>query len=108
MNDLISRQAALDALEREQTLDERPITETRWFDLGLRKAQEVLSDLPSAEPERKTGKWLERRVVHSTVEWQSCKCSVCGRYDTRLYTYSFYEPNFCSRCGAEMKKGEEE
>lgn len=51
MSDLISRQAAIDALKREQSLVERPITETRWFDLGLRKAQEVLSELPSAQPE---------------------------------------------------------
>ena len=48
--DLISRQAAIEALEREQSLVERPITETRWFDLGLRKAQEVINGLPSAEP----------------------------------------------------------
>ena len=51
MSDTISRQAAIDALEREQSLVERPITETRWFDLGLRKAQEVLSKLPSAQPD---------------------------------------------------------
>ena len=51
MDDLISRQAAIDALEREQSHIERPITETRWFDFGLKKAQDVLSKLPSAEPE---------------------------------------------------------
>ena len=51
MSDLINRQAAIDALERKQSYVERPITETRWFDLGLRKAQEVLSELPSAQQE---------------------------------------------------------
>ena len=51
MSDLISRQAAIDALERKQSYVERPITETRWFDLGLRKAQEVLGELPSAQTE---------------------------------------------------------
>ena len=50
-NDCISRQAAIDALEREKSLVERPITETRWFDFGLRKAQDVLSELPSAQAE---------------------------------------------------------
>ena len=49
MSDLISRHAAIDALKKEQSLIERPITETRWFDLGLRKAQDVLSKLPSAQ-----------------------------------------------------------
>ena len=51
MNDLISRQAAINAIGKEKSLIERPITETRWFDLGLGKAQEVLSGLPSAQPE---------------------------------------------------------
>ena len=51
MNELISRQAAIDALEREKSLVERPITETRWFDFGLGRAQDVLRKLPSAQPE---------------------------------------------------------
>lgn len=63
MSDLIDRQAAIDAIEREQSLVERPITETRWFDLGLRKAQEVLSGLPTAQPE--------------LDEW----CTDCKEYD---------------------------
>lgn len=50
MSDLIERQAAIEALEREKSLVERPITETRWFDLGLGKAQDVISELPSAQP----------------------------------------------------------
>ena len=49
MIDPIERQDAIDALEREQSHVERPITETRWFDLGLRKAQEILSKLSSAQ-----------------------------------------------------------
>lgn len=70
---------------------------------------------PTAEPERKTGKWLEKEVIHADEakeaieEWQSCKCSVCGRYDTRPYMYYFSEPHYCSWCGAlngEIKEGE--
>lgn len=57
--DTISRQAAIEALEREQSLVERPITETRWFDLGLRKAQDIISELPSAQPEKRTEKRTE-------------------------------------------------
>ena len=60
----------------------------------------------SAQPERKTGKWLEKKVIHADEakevieEWQSCKCSACGRYDTRPYMYYFSEPHYCSWCGA--------
>ena len=62
----------------------------------------------SIEPERKTGKWLERHHAYADEEkvieeWQSCKCSVCGRYDTRPYLYYFSEPRFCSWCGADMR-----
>ena len=64
---------------------------------------------PIAQLDRKTGKWSEKEVIHKaeakTVieEWQSCKCSVCGRYDTRPYLYYFDDPHFCSWCGADMR-----
>lgn len=58
--------------------------------------------------ERKKGKWIERHHAYAdedkTIEeWQSCKCSICGRYDTRPYLYYFDEPRFCSWCGADMR-----
>lgn len=64
---------------------------------------------PSAQPERKKGKWTEKEVIHAEeakeviTEWQSCKCSVCGRYHTEPYMYFFLEPSFCSWCGADMR-----
>lgn len=67
-NDLISRQAAIEALEREQSHEERPIQETRWFDLGLGKAQDVLSGLPPAQPE----KVFVAEVKVSGEELQQC------------------------------------
>ena len=72
-------------------------------------AMDILSRLPSAQPERKKGEWSEKEVLHKSEaetvieEWQSCKCSVCGRYDTRPYLYYFDEPHFCSWCGADMR-----
>lgn len=54
------------------------------------------------------GKWVEKTVAENPKaagieEWQSCKCSNCGRYDTRPYMYYFSEPNYCSWCGADMR-----
>lgn len=81
--DLISRQAALDAVN----------------DCGI-CIQKIL-DIPSAEPERKTGKWVG-----------DC-CSCCG---VSKYNYikmvddecgPFGTWNFCPNCGAEMSRGEE-
>lgn len=54
------------------------------------------------------GKWLEREV-HETEEFddigefQSAKCSVCGRYHTTPYLYYFQHYNYCPGCGAEME-----
>lgn len=72
MTDYIDRRAAIDALERAKSLVERPITETRWFDLGLKKAQEVLSELPSAQPE-----WDNHTVACLLAELfgDTCACN---------------------------------
>lgn len=70
-------------------------------------AKFMVASSPTIE-ERKTGKWVERHHAYADEEkaieeWQSCKCSVCGRYDTRPYLYYFSEPRFCSWCGAKME-----
>ena len=98
-DDSISRQAAIDAARD-------------WYE-GLicgsfKGLEKRLRALPSAQPERKPGKWLEKTVFENPKaavieEWQSCKCSVCGRYDTRPYSYYFDEPHYCSWCGADMR-----
>ena len=53
---------------------------------------------PSAQPERKQGKWISFGKV--------CNCSVCHKgYD---HTYEFIEEwNYCPNCGADMS-GEQE
>ena len=60
--------------------------------------------LPSAQPERKKGKWIPQdhnktNGIASTLVYYYPKCSVCGHCDD--YT------NFCSNCGADMR-GEKE
>ena len=64
----------------------------------------VLDAQPTIEPEREKGKWLEPSVSSEGIEeWQSCKCSICGRYTTRPYLYYFDYPKFCSGCGNPME-----
>lgn len=75
------------------------------------RIEHLVVSRPTITPERKRGRWLEKKVVHAInderiAEWQSCKCSECGRYDTRPYMYYFDKPNFCSWCGAEMQEDE--
>jgi hypothetical protein len=61
--------------------------------------------------QRKKGQWIEREVFHrnkTIEEWQSAKCSVCGRYHTTPYMYYFQIYNYCPCCGARMKEGGED
>ena len=100
MKDLIDRQAAIDMIE--EYFNGLPIAV--HYDMLA-----MIHRLPSAQPEREKGKWIEKEVVHADEakeaieEWQSCRCSECGRYDTRPYIYCFSEPRFCSYCGADMR-----
>ena len=71
----------------------------------------TIKHMPTIE-ERKKGKWVDRKVIDDRQDakiqqWQTCKCSICERYDTRPYLYYFSEPRFCSWCGADMR-GEQE
>lgn len=100
MADLINRQVAINYIKQQRarlfvgcTIEEAMIT--------------ILEELPTVE-ERHTGKWTEKHHAYNdeepaVEEWQSCCCSVCGKYDTRPYMYYFSEPNYCSYCGAKME-----
>ena len=117
MNDLISRQEAIDSiLLRANCNNVRELYEyvqmskglaQMWYG-GINVAIDEVIAVPPAQ-DRKTGKWIEKEVIHKAEakdiieEWQSCRCSVCGRYHTQPYMYYFDNPNYCSFCGAEMK-----
>ena len=96
MSDLIDRQKAIEAL------GEKPVGETDW-DLGCRNQwewdTEILRTIPSAEPERKKGKWID---VTEIIGFPESKCSVC-----QLKSGNFWM-NFCPNCGADMKAVENE
>ena len=97
---------------------EKDSKDQRWDSgcwIRYRLFDKVLEEQPTVEqPERMRGEWIEREVTHiDDLEakdiisaWQSCKCSVCGRYDTKPYMYYFNAPKYCSWCGAEMEVSE--
>lgn len=59
------------------------------------------------------GEWEDKEVFNDTdddhiiEEWQSARCSVCGKYHTTPYMYYFDNFSFCPNCGAKMKGGVE-
>lgn len=100
MNDLISRKAAIKAIRKDMYADKDFMSA-----MICEGIEYMLNSVPSAEPERKKGKWKEEK----DAAWSGggcVRCSVCG------YGYSFgayHEPDefdFCPNCGADMRGGE--
>ena len=84
-SDVISRQAAKEAV--------RMVVK----DLPTRTEINILiNDLPSAQPERKTGKWIYITDGH----YEYFKCDQCEKHSG--------EPTpFCRYCGADMREGQD-
>ena len=102
MNDLIERQAAIDALGEEPEVwtgkDEyaQGLNNQWHYDVNALKA------VPSAQSERKKGRWIQENIVLTTdppqYQWH---CSECGRL-VHWFT-SGVLTNFCPSCGADMR-----
>ena len=95
MSDLISRQAARNALLNKGQHSKRYKLGETW-ELNLMEIEEALGELPSVTPERKTGKW-----VHMVGFWE---CDQCHAEYTDMPTCMgkvIYE--YCPMCGAKME-----
>ena len=110
MNDIISRQAAVDALRAMQTYKLFAGGDMLLIDQA--GAQTELMLLPSAQTMRKNGKWLPYKYAKPGHEYKFHVCSVCGCCDE--YVSDVPRPNgtigrlesvrnFCPNCGADMR-----
>ena len=108
MSDLIKRSDAIKDLCDISNNSDMP---EDWH-RGMSVAISALYRVPSAD--RPQGKWKEKTTFHNAddnpiiEEWQSAKCSVCGKYHTTPYMYYFNDYNFCPHCGARMKGADDE
>ena len=100
--DLISRQAAIDALdvlcqEHRYKIPGKIETYSQyneaWQD-ALDRAEGAIFNLPSAQPERKKGKWIFKEDFR-IVDGYDWKCDQCGSWQR-------YTSNYCPKCGARM------
>ena len=115
MDDLISRQAAIDALWKAlyeyEDKTEKQFQESEDLDVGVWIGHRIfvqnmndidrqtILNLPSAQSEQKKGKWMNMGDY--------CVCNQCWHTELAQYDGVQPIPNFtpyCSRCGAKMER----
>lgn len=61
------------------------------------------------EPERPHGKWIEKTGMRPPEDKGVKFCSNCmNRQPREFITHKPIEPDFCPKCGADMREGEAE
>ena len=116
MSGLISRQDAIEAMKK--------IMYTHLFECGeyigentreisimnAEKALDVIENLPSAEPERKKGKWIDEKINSYTSRTYCSECGnsapfICasGDHYGRNMHGKTNKTKFCPNCGAKME-----
>ena len=115
MIDLISRQAAIDAIVN--TVSEIGLhdnSEVARYGATFRQHEiiYIIESLPSAQPERKKGRWAE--FDSDEDKFDIIKCSCC-KHTFTVDSYHWTDIgfvkddfNFCPNCGADMRGGENE
>lgn len=104
MSDLISRQAAIDALKVAywdkdiQSAKDDPCIVDAMTDWAIRQ----IKALPTIEPERKKAKLIRRMAKGG---WVDNICSECG---TIFCARKSQVVSFCNNCGAELSGGDPE
>jgi len=96
MSDLIERQAAIDAVDRERK--KKHLFNTA--EDGLLKARGIINTLPSAQ---RKGKW-----VYGDDMFEYAICTSCQWDSGEAWEYALKNFKFCPNCGARMVKGEED
>ena len=98
MSDLISREAALDALSAFVNLDEY-YHGRKCENIPMLNVKRYLENAPSAEPERKKGEWIFH-LEDLFPEESTQECSVCHEEES----IKIQNDNFCPNCGADMRR----
>lgn len=88
--DCISRQAVVDALSHMCSEDENEITVSRANVCAM------LKYLPSAQTERKKGKWITNLYAFGEDRYECNRC-----HNTAFHCY-----DYCPNCGADMRGDE--
>jgi len=96
---LIDADAAIDALTEYGN--------GRAVHIGVEEAVRRIEQLPSVQPERKTGRWIPDNTDYYRTRFI---CSACGESEEVPTTGFGYGTmwDYCPNCGAKMEGGEAE
>ena len=98
MSDLIRRQDALDAIQKRADIV-NSVYSAFWE--GLIIAYSLVQEIPSAEPERKKGEWIEQDDGWDGIYYECSECREAFTLMDGTPTDNLY--NFCPHCGADMR-----
>ena len=94
---------ACDSISRQAAIDLFPNDALEWDTKGgyiaPHLARRMIEELPSSQPERKKGHWIEVDDYYNRI---SGRCSACG-WESHLYEDDVVGMNFCPNCGADMR-----
>ena len=97
--DLIDRQQTIAHLKKRavetafNNPDSKELVDNVYFELAENRIEPWINEIPSAQSERKKGKWRDYPITDGCLQ-----CSSCG-------VLRMGEPsNFCPSCGAEMER----
>lgn len=102
MNDLISRQVAIDAILHNQEVysnnfGDDPIDKYTIAIIG--NDAQTIAQLPSAQPERYTGEWENVDGIYKLATCSKCKkITMFETWGNEIRVY-----DFCPNCGADMR-----
>lgn len=96
MSDLIKRQDAIEACRSVADNINRPTDQQ----IGAEYCLDLIKEIPSVEPERKTGEWWN--VSESRTGDGYWFCSECGFSSEAFGANILYK--FCPNCGAKMEQ----
>lgn len=100
MDDLISRQAALDAFGLSEKTRKLGGDHSGYDTMMLYEIQDTLEDLPSVT--QKTGRWIEEDMFDGDVAY---RCSECNElFLLEIGTPKDNEYNYCPKCGAKLSE----
>lgn len=101
--DLIDRQAAIDAIQKEINKGIPPFDDVMGsIRCGVRLARNIIEDLPSAQPERKSGKWIPVTNGRGGHE-----CSLCHTYAPSYQSGNEWLTDYCPNCGTKMEEAKQ-